>query len=67
MGSQVPSRTFDRASSRCTAVAWRPMAEAIAAPETAMAACTVTSRRRAGLQVSSRVLVRTQPTSGPPT
>ena len=57
----------DRASSRCTAAAWRPIADAIAAPDTAMAAWTVTSRCRAGLQLSSRKLVRTQPTSGPPT
>jgi hypothetical protein len=48
LGSQVPSRTLDRASSRWTALAWRPIAEAIAAPDTAMAAWTVTSRRRAG-------------------
>jgi len=39
----------------------------IAAPDTAMAAWTVTSRCRAGLPFCSRKAVLTQPTSGPPT
>lgn len=67
LGSQVPNRAPETASSFSIPLFCRPIVEANAAPLIATAAYTVRSRRMRGGEATCSGWVLNQPSSGPPT